>query len=283
LYIWQKNIKEGMKSMNEDLKTALLHRCESMEIPLVGVANVERWNKPPFQPWMPDEFYPQSIFPEARSVIVIGLPISLPVLETSPSIYYRELYNTVNSLLDQYTYRLANFLTDRGYPSVFVPRNGYGSIRVLLEIPIAFFSHRHAALLAGLGTFGINNMILTPEYGPRVRFGSILSTADLPPDPLLEIQLCIRCMHCVEMCPSNALDKESYPKGLTDKKACSSYSAELNERYISPCGICIKVCPIGEDRILFGRDGDSIYTDKDRFTDYHRAWEHVRAYGGKAL
>jgi epoxyqueuosine reductase len=268
--------------MSEELKMALLNRCESMEIPMVGVANVERWSDPPFLPWMPEEFYPQSIFPGTRSVIVIGLPISLPALETSPSIYYRELYNTVNSLLDQYTYRLASFLTDRGYPSVFVPRDGYGSIEVLLENPIAFFSHRHAAMLAGIGTFGINNMILTPGYGPRVRFGSILSTADLPPDPLLETQLCIHCMRCVKMCPSNALNKESYPKGLTDKKACSYYSAELNERYISPCGICIKVCPVGEDRIIFRREDNSMYTDRDHFTDYHRAWEHVRAYGGKA-
>lgn len=65
--------------MNQELKKALLQRCESMEIPMVGVANVERWNKSPFLPWMPEEFYPQSIFPEARSVIVIGLPISLPM------------------------------------------------------------------------------------------------------------------------------------------------------------------------------------------------------------
>jgi epoxyqueuosine reductase len=126
-------------------------------------------------------------------------------------------------------------------------------------------------------------MILTPEYGPRVRFGSILSTADLPPDPLLDNRLCTSCMRCVKMCPSSALNKENYPEGLTDKRACASYSAVLNERYVSPCGICIKVCPVGEDRILFGRDNDSIYTDRDRFADYHKAWEHVRAYGGKAL
>jgi epoxyqueuosine reductase QueG len=76
----------------------------------------------------------------------------------------------------------------------------------------------HAALLAGLGTFGVNNMILTPEYGPRVRFGSILSSADLPPDNILEMQLCNHCMRCVEMCPSNSINREYYPKGLTDKK-----------------------------------------------------------------
>jgi epoxyqueuosine reductase len=267
--------------MSEDLKGALLKRCESMDIPLVGVANVERWSSPPFLPWMPEEFYPQSIYPEARSVIVIGLPIPLPVLETSPSIYYRELYITVNTLLDQYTYRLANFLTDKGYPSVFVPRDAYGNIEVLLKNPIAFFSHRHAALLAGLGTFGVNNTVLTPEYGPRVRFGSILSTAELPPDPMLETQLCTRCMRCVKMCPTNALNKEDYPEGLTDKKACSAYSAELNKRYIAPCGICIKVCPIGNDRKLYQRENEAIYADDDRFDNYHRAWKHVKAYGGK--
>ena len=139
------------ESMDDELKRAVLQRCKSMEIPLVGMANVERWNDPPFLPWIPEEFYPQSIYPDARSVIVIVLPISLPVLETSPSIYYRELYTTVNTLLDQYSYRIANYLIDRGYPSIFLPRDEYGSIKVLLENPIAFFSHRHAAFLAGLG------------------------------------------------------------------------------------------------------------------------------------
>ncbi|MGA9100354.1 MAG: hypothetical protein WB392_15640, partial [Methanotrichaceae archaeon] len=74
--------------MSEALKRSILEKCHEMEITLVGVANVERWEEPPFKPWMPEEFYPQSIYPEAKSVIVIGLPISLPVLETSPSIYY---------------------------------------------------------------------------------------------------------------------------------------------------------------------------------------------------
>ena len=67
--------------MSEDLLSAIRKRCKKMEIPLVGVASVEQWKDPPFHPWMPEEFYPQSIYPEARSVIVIGLPISLPVLE----------------------------------------------------------------------------------------------------------------------------------------------------------------------------------------------------------
>jgi len=267
--------------MNDALKQSIRFRCQKMEIPLMGVADAFRWEEPPFQPWMPEVFYPRSIFPKVKSVIVIGLPVSLPALETSPSIYYRELYITVNALLDQYTYRLAEFLTSRGYPSVFVPRDGYGNIDVLLKNPVSFFSHRHAAYLAGLGTFGVNNMILTPEYGPRVRFGSVFTTAQLPPDPVREDQLCIRCMRCVEMCPSSALQKEDYPEGKTDKHACASWSADLNRRYIAPCGICIKVCPVGEDRKRYGREDISVYADRNMDPCLHRAWDHVRRYGGK--
>ncbi len=265
--------------MNEDLKIAIGEWCSRMEIPLVGVADVTRWSDPPMHPWMPEEFYPQSIFPEAKSVIVIGLPISLPVLETSPSVWYREMYNTVNALLDQHTYRLANFLNERGHPSVFVPRDGYVGIKALLKKPLAFFSHRHAAFLAGLGNFGTNNMLLTRQFGPRVRFGSVFTEAELSADPLLVDSLCTRCMRCVRMCPVGALDERDYPDGLTDKNSCVANSAELNSQGISPCGICIKVCPVGEDRKLYHREDEAIYTRKERFPEAHRAWEHVRMYG----
>lgn len=268
--------------MTEDeLKQALLERCAAMEIPLVGVADVGRWEEPPFRPWVPEAFRPRSIYPEAKSVVVIGLPVHLPVIETTPSIWYRELYRTLNTLLDQYTYRIAEYLNECGYPSVSVPRDGYTGIDVLLEKPVAFFSHRHAAFLAGLGNFGVNNMLLTPEYGPRVRFGSVLTAAPLPPDPLLEEDLCTRCMACVRMCPASALDERGYPEGLTDKKACAENSARLEKRRLAPCGICVRVCPIGRDRTLYDRKKIGIYRDPSLRPDLKKAWEHVRSYGTK--
>ena len=196
--------------MSHELLGAVQRRCTEMEIPLMGVANVERWKDPPFRPWMPEEFYPQSIFPAARSVIVIGLPVTLPVLESSPSIWYREMYSTVNALLDQYTYRLANFLNERGYPSVFVPRDGYMGIKALLKNPVAFFSHRQCRLSGGAGKFRDQRARRSPTGLAR---GCASARSSPPPSfPLIPLQkgeLCNRCMRCVKMCPAQALDQDS--------------------------------------------------------------------------
>lgn len=268
--------------MQDTVKQEVLRKCAGLDIPLVGCAPVERWDQPLFEPWIPEDFRPRSIFPDAESVIVIGMAVSLPVVDTAPSIWYRELYRTVNALLDQNAYRIAGILTRRGFPSVSVPRDGYGSISVLKEKPAAFFSHRHAAYLAGLGTFGINNTLLTPAFGPRVRFASIFTAAELPPDPIISEPLCIRCMRCVDACPVHAIDREDYPLGLTDKIACAARSEALNNRFISPCGICIKVCPVGADRTAYRREEMARYDEGDpRFAPYHRAVKHVRAYGSR--
>jgi epoxyqueuosine reductase QueG len=264
------------------LKNKIVTRCGELDIPLVGFAPAERWDTPLFDPWIPEAFRPRSIFPETRTVIVIGIPVSLPVVETAPSIYYHELYRTVNTLLDTNGYRISLLLNTEGFPSIWVPRDGYGSISILKENPLTFFSHRHAAFLAGLGNFGINNMLLTAKYGPRVRFTSVFTSADIPADPVVQQPLCTSCMQCVDACPVKALDGRPYPLGLTDKKSCATRSEALYRRSVSPCGLCIRTCPVGEDRKLYCREDTAIYTSESEENErYHRAWKHVRSYGGR--
>jgi len=73
-----------------------------------------------------------------------------------------------------------------------------------------------------------------------------------------------------------------YPfHGLTDKNICAIRSEALYQRYISPCGLCFKVCPIGEDRTLYLREDPTSYIEEDKTCDqYHRAWKIVRSYSG---
>ena len=268
--------------MRDEARDLVIRECVDLDIPLVGFAPADRWDDERYSPFVPERFRPKAIVPETMSVIVLGLPVTLPVLETTPSIWYHELYRTVNSLLDEDGYRIALALSAEGHPSVWIPRDGYGSVSILKEKPVAFFSHRHAAFLAGLGNFGISNMLLTPDFGPRVRFVSVFTSAVIEPDPVLEEPLCTRCMRCVKACPVHALDGKDYPAGITDKKACATRSEALFRRDISPCGLCIMVCPVGDDRRVFGREDLKLYDGtNNRFERYHRAWNHVRSYGGR--
>jgi epoxyqueuosine reductase QueG len=264
------------------LKQEIIKKCAELDIPLVGFAPAVRWDDASFKNQVPEQFRPRAIFYKTRTVIVIGLPVSLPIVDTAPSIFYHELYRTVNTLLDTDGYRISVFLNADGFPSLWIPRDGYGSISILKDKPIAFFSHRHAAVLAGLGNFGINNMVLTEKFGPRVRFASIFTAAEIPPDPVIEKSLCTRCMQCVNSCPVKAVDGREYPDGLTDKKICATRSEALFKRFISPCGLCIKVCPVGEDRKLYQNEDPGVYDEEDcKFDQEHRAWKHVRSYGGR--
>ena len=274
-----------MKS--EELKEEILKKCRELQIPLVGFAPVSRWENPPeelpntFKVWIPENFWPQSIYPETKTVIVIGLPVSLPIVETAPSIYYHELYETVNADLDAKAYEISNFLTFKGFPSIYLPRDAYGDIDVILEKPFAFFSHKHAAYLAGLGSFGQNNILLTPEFGPRVRFTSIFTTAKIKGNPIKIKDLCTKCLACVNECPVNAIREEGDFPPPVDKIKCAQRSKKLRKEFRSPCGICIKVCPVGEDRKTFDRENTAIYDENKTPERYKKAWKHVRSYGSK--
>jgi epoxyqueuosine reductase QueG len=214
--------------------------------PYFTVADASAWDTDPLVSSMiPSAWRPKSIMPSARSVIVIWVPVSPTILYTAPSIYYREHYRTLNTLLDITAQRISTLLDAKGYDAAYVPRDGYDGIEGLKKDPSSFFSHRHAAYLSGLGTFGISNVILTKSHGPRVRFTSIITSAELPAGKPMEEELCIECMKCVNDCPASALSEEGYPDGM-DKPLCVNRSEELAVRGISPCGVCIAVCPIGK-------------------------------------
>jgi epoxyqueuosine reductase QueG len=215
---------------------------------LIGFTSVSRWQE---YGETDGKYFPQRLFPFAATVIVISIPIFLPMLSTTPSIIYSELYNTTNRLLDDLAYRLSQYLTGRGYRAVFFPRDGYGDITVLLERPEADFSHVLAARYAGLGTIGYNHTLLTPQYGPRQRFVSVITDAVIPPDPMQEKSLCLGCKLCQKSCPTSCFSDTGSEIALMDKRRCTEYHAQLKSQHCYPCGICIKVCPVGLDRKLY--------------------------------
>ena len=228
------------------LKEKITSVAESLGIFDIGFADVTLWDSDPLvSSRISSEFRPKSILSNSESVIVIGIPIPSSILDTAPSIAYAQTYKNINSMLDMATQRIAMELMNLGFDAMPLPRDGYHGISGLRESSTAFFSHRHAAYLAGLGSFGNNNVLLTGKYGPRIRFSSIITNAKLSGKGPIGKDLCIYCGKCVRECPAKALKVGKYTDMITNKELCIDRSEMLAKQGISPCGICVSVCPVG--------------------------------------
>jgi len=269
---------------NRELEKKIIRFCRERGVDLVGFAPVERWDE---AGEVPPEFRPRAIWPPAKTVIVMGLAMPLPIVETTPSVVHMEMYKTANAELDQLAYDLTRYLNRLGHASFFFPRDGYSSMKALRENNRVAFAHIPAARYGGLGTVGASHNLLTPEFGPRVRFVSVFTSAEIPPDPMIDKDLCIKCEACAKCCPKSAIRMRSDRViGDYDDQACLEMAEDLVARRCFPCGICTKVCPIGKDRNIYKQPG--IMKKYLRETEAlaansedpeYKAWTHLRKYG----
>jgi epoxyqueuosine reductase QueG len=275
--------------MGTNLKKDITDYLQDRGADLVGFASSGQWVQ---DGRVSDAYRPESIWPQTRSVIVIGLQMPLPIVETTPSVQHRDLYTTCNRRLDDLAFDLTRRLNRQGHAAIPLSRDGYANIHILIRKPAAAFAHIFSAYYARLGHIGINNTILTHAFGPRVRFVSVFTDVRLPAETDRAQRLCIRCGACVRLCPVQALQiskkdlaDSNIPVATYQRRACAQWARALTERGCYPCGICIKVCPVGEDRKLYGREKTLRHYAKEREAPldtndlYYRAWAHIRGHG----
>ena len=163
---------------------------------------------------------------------------------------YRGLYTTVNSALDRAALLVAKRIQDMGFHAYFVPASSMLN-NGRLE---AAFSHKVAANLAGLGWVGKNCLLITPEFGPRVRFATVLT--DVPSvtgSPITN--RCGSCTRCADICPSKAIIGKAFASGESrDMRLKANHCDEYTEERIKVfgdvnCGLCVHVCPHGSKRL----------------------------------
>lgn len=247
-------------STSQAFKARIVAEARRLGASIVGFAPTGRWDE---DGTVPAGYRPRDIWRHSETVISFGVPMLLPVIESTPSINYQEMYDTSNRLLDEISYRLAIWLIEEGYPSVSLPRDGYGSLEVLLDNPFGSFSHTYAALYAGLGSIGTSHNLLTPQWGPRIRLNSVLTAARIEGDALPVKDVCNGCGLCAQLCPAGALKAERGSRvGELDKDACTRHHIVLKGETRWPCGICVKVCPVGADRQLFDAVSIRPYRDE---------------------
>ncbi len=209
---------------------------------LVGIAPVERFAA------APDGFKPTDFMPDCKSVISVGLHLfqgmsdvwgeyNEPGKSLTPYLFYG--YGLTNIESSRIVNRMAKQIEYRGYKTLcFLPTwlsSSYKYFEEMMEAGTvrSEFSHRHAAVAAGVATFGWSGMALTPEFGSMQRFNSILTSAELEPTPLYEgPDLCrpdICNKKCVRICPAKAIS-ETESQSLTIDNRQYTYAAHDNIR-----------------------------------------------------
>ena len=232
-----------------EIKKAVTEKATELGAAMAGVAPAERWRTAPMQK---SEFHPLSIWPWCKNVIVMAVPLYLPMIASTPSMVYQELYDTTNRVLDDIAYKLAGYITaELGYRAMYFPRDCYYDINTLLDKPEAAFSHVIAGYYAGLGTIGDSRNLITKEFGPRVRLVSVITDAPMPADDMIGEDLCLHCGKCARECPSGCFSQGGGSVYDMDKDACTKYHIELKKQKHWPCGVCAGVCPVGEDARLY--------------------------------
>ena len=113
------------------------------------------------------------------------------------------------------------------------------------------------ATLSGLGWIGKSSLLITPEYGPRVRFGTLLTNMSLVTNMPVTQSKCGDCRACLDVCPVNAIQGNSWhqttPRSeLLDVPICYNHLWSkkdiIGRRQL--CGLCLKVCPVGQIRYV---------------------------------
>lgn len=195
---------------------------------------------------------PTEILPQAESVISYFVPFTRDVIAGPKNADYSseiwsEAYLIINECFGETGKALSEMLVQWGYLAETIPAT-HTFDPATIECK---WSHRSAACIAGMGSFGANRMLITSR-GSGGRFCSVITSARLTPGKEPAEERCLynkskSCGRCFEVCPANTLSGGSF-----DKFACQAQTQRnreyMRENSIQPesdtCGKCISVCPV---------------------------------------
>lgn len=216
---------------------------------LCGVGSMDRWDG---TSKLRD---PRFIFPEAKSCICLAFRI--------PRGYFRGIeegtcfapyttmgYAGINEIYAPIVLReVCCFIEDHGFEAVPHPNihvkpnvNSNGELENTarpvspeLPPPDIMIDQQVSAYICGLGEFGWSKVFLTPEFGPLQQFVTILTDAELEPDPIFEEKICDRCMGCARMCTGGAISKTE-----SDVIMIAGHTVEFAKIDVGKCSLASK-------------------------------------------
>jgi reductive dehalogenase len=227
---------------------------------LVGVTRYDaRWTYTHTYRRAIQDAVPNPLPDDLPSVIVIGKAMDFDLTATVPSALAGAATGLAYSRDAAAVIALAQYIRNLGV------RAEASMNDTALAIPLA--------ISAGLGEYGRNGLLITPEFGPRLRLGKVFTDLPLIPDRPRRFgvtEFCSQCDRCAVACPVKAIptgppstvryDRSNLvdvTKWTVDAARCFGFWVNQN----TDCSICIRVCPYNRDYSKW----------------YHRLWRRVAA------
>jgi epoxyqueuosine reductase len=243
-------------------------------VSLIGIVSAKGWEE------VAEGRRPIDILPDAESVVVMAIQILDKAIDgETPPKERQSVRRAIDNELDRVGAEITQVLTENGFKGQTavspIYKTGYldvvngkdelggpaimNPIHENSESPATpkrsspdwgylqgSIPLKYAAQKAGLGTIGKSSLLITPQYGPRVRLLAIVTNAPLVSGKPLKQDLCGKCSVCEKVCIAKA-----FHEGRHDIEMCWRAEMELGEpvpgtTYKLCPAPCLKLCPVGK-------------------------------------
>ena len=215
----------------------------------------------------------------ARYAIVMAIAMDYQRLRRSPAVEggtdlaYSQMAFTAASL--------ATYIRKLGYHAISCGND------MALSVPLA--------VDAGLGELGRNGLLITEQFGPRVRICKVFTELPLETDSPVDIgvqHFCERCKICADSCPSKAIVSGDRTDKAWDNsnsvnvlkwplKAMNCLTYWLKNR--ADCAVCLRTCPFNKPEGMLHTAVRKTIEKTSSFDRFFIRMDKVFKYGEQAL
>jgi len=193
---------------------------------------------------------PNDILPDAKSIICFFIPFHEFIVNSNvtgkfASREWALAYIKTNDLIKKINENIENLMNGKKYKTGKIPAaHNFDKVKLLSN-----WSHRHIAYLAGLGTFGLNNMVIT-EFGCCGRFGSIIINYECENYKKIDKmdERCLNklngsCAICVNRCKNGVYENNKFNRQQCYEQCLKNAKKYENLGLADVCGKCLVNIP----------------------------------------
>lgn len=196
----------------------------------------------------PTHALPTDFVADAQTVIAYFIPFDREINLSNGEFEYSSeawarAYIETNRLIRDLNGYVQEQLKQRGYASSNLPATHNFDEKTL----VSDWSHKHIGYIAGLGKFGLHQMLIT-DRGCSGRLGSIVTNLKLEPTSRSEQENCLyrkngTCGRCVRQCPNGALTFETYNRHRCYERCLDNADRFSTLGLADVCGKCLANVP----------------------------------------